>query len=144
MARAPQPFSRILAADATLAAWETRRHREAAIAGILRQHLPRALADRIRVADAGTGDLDLVADAGAIAAMLRQRAPDLLARLQHEGFEFTGIRVRVQVRVAPARLEKRPPNQIDKDSIRPLAALTRNLPEGPLKAALSRLIRRAG
>jgi len=144
MPRAPQPLTRILASDATLAAWEARRRREAAIAGVLRQSLPRALADRIRVADAGSGELELAADAGAIAAVLRQRAPDLLAKLQREGWQFTGIRVRVQVRVAPPTPEKAQANQLDRGSLRPLAALARELPEGPLKAALARFVRRAG
>ena len=144
MPRAPQPLTRILASDATLAAWEARRRREAAIAGVLRQSLPRALADRIRVADAGSGELELAADAGAIAAVLRQRAPDLLAKLQREGWQFTGIRVRVQVRTAPAAPEKAQPNQLDRGSLRPLATLARELPEGPLKAALARFVRRAG
>jgi hypothetical protein len=144
MPRAPQPLTRILAADATLAAWEARRRREATIAGVLRQQLPRALADRIRVADAGSGELELAADAGAIAAMLRQRAPDLLAKLQREGMQFTAIRVRVQVRVGPPPSVKSPTNQPDRTSLRPLAALARELPEGPLKAALARFVRRAG
>jgi hypothetical protein len=144
MARAPQPLTRILASDATLAAWDARRRRETAIAGQLRQLLPRALADRIRVADTGSGDLELAADAGAIAAMLRQRAPDLLAKLRREGWQFTAIRVRVQVRTMPAPPEKAHFNQLDRNSLRPLATLAKELPEGPLKAALARFVRRAG
>jgi hypothetical protein len=144
MARAPQPLTRILASDATLAAWDARRRRETAIAGQLRQLLPRALADRIRVADAGGGDLELAADAGAIAAMLRQRAPDLLVKLQREGWQFTAIRVRVQVRTTPAPAEKELHNQLDRNSLRPLAVLAKELPEGPLKTALARFVRRAG
>jgi hypothetical protein len=144
MARAPQPLTRILASDATLAAWDARRRRETAIAGQLRQLLPRALADRIRVADAGSGDLELAADAGAIAAMLRQRAPDLLVKLQREGWQFTAIRVRVQVRATPVTPEKAQSNQLDRNSLRPLAVLAKELPEGPLKTALARLVRRAG
>jgi hypothetical protein len=144
MPRAPQPLTRILAADATLAAWEARRRREAAIAGVLRQQLPRALADRIRVADAGSGELELAADAGAIAAMLRQRAPDLLAKLQLEGWQFSAIRVRVQVRAGSPPIVKTEHNQLDRASLRPLAGLARELPEGPLKVALARFVRRAG
>jgi hypothetical protein len=144
MPRTPQPLTRILAADATVATWEARRHREATIAGVLRQQLPRALADRIHVADAGTGELELAADAGAIAAILRQRAPDLLARLRLEGWQFSAIRVRVQVRVAAPPSVKSPTNHADRASLRPLAELARELPQGPLKTALARFVRRAG
>ena len=75
MARSPQPLQRILAADPTLAGWDARRRREVALTGIVRRHLPRPLAERIRVADERGPELDLVADAGAIAAVARQRAP---------------------------------------------------------------------
>jgi hypothetical protein len=143
MARSPQPLQRILAADPALAAWDARRRREAALTAIVRRHLPRPLAERIRVADEKGLELNLIADAGAIAAVARQRAPDLLAELQREGCEFTSIRVRVQVAAAPARSEKILAKQIDRNAMRPLATLARDLPPGPLKTALARFLRRA-
>ena len=57
---------------------------------------------RIHVADARGGELELAADAGAVAGILRQRSGDLLRALRAKGWEFTGIRVRVHVRTAPA------------------------------------------
>jgi glucan biosynthesis protein len=144
MARAPQPLSRILAADPTVAGWQARRRREEALAGIVRRHLPRPLADRVRVVDAEGGELELAVDAGAIAAVVRQRTPDLLAALLREHWQFTGIRVRVQVRVDPVPRQKIDVNQPDRDSLRPLADLARRLPPGPLKASLARLLRRLG
>jgi hypothetical protein len=144
MARVPQPLSRILAADPTVAGWQARRRREEALAGIVRRHLPRPLADRVRVVDAEGGELLLAVDAGAIGAMVRQRTPDLLAALLREHWQFTGIRVRVQVRVDPAAPKKIPMNQPDRDTLRPMADLARRLPPGPLKASLARLLRRLG
>lgn len=144
MAPFARPIKQILADDATLARWEERRRRLDALTGIVRRRLPRPLAERIRVADAEGRELTLVSDAGATAAIVRQRGPDLLAALQREGWEFTGIRVRVQVRVEPARLNKRAHNQIDRTALRPLAGLARDLPPGPLKAALARFLRRSG
>jgi len=144
MARSPQPLQHILAADATVAAWDTRRRRENALTAIVRRHLPRTLAERIRVADAQGRELMLAAEAGAIAAVARQRAPDLLTALQREGWEFTGIRVRVQVRNETRRDRKPLAIHVDRSALQPLAAFARDLPSGPLKAALARFLRRAG
>jgi len=144
MARSPQPLQRIFAADATLAAWDARRRHEEAVAEMVRRHLPRALASRLRVADARGAQLELAADAGAIAAVVRQRSPALLADLRREGLEFTGIRVRVQVRNEPPPAMKALSNPIDRAALRPLAGLARDLPPGPLKVALTRFLRRAG
>lgn len=144
MARSPQPLSRILAADPTIAGWEARRCREAALAGIVRRHLPRPLADRVRVTRADGDELELAVDAGAIAAVVRQRTPDLLVALVRENWQFTGIRVRVQVRIDPRARQKSIVNQPDRESLRPLAELARRLPPGALKASLARLLRRVG
>ena len=144
MVRSPQPFKRILRTDATLAEWAARRDREEVLAGIVRRHLPRPLALRIRIAEERNGQLELAADAGAIAAIVRQRSAELLTALKREGWEFTGIRVRVQVRAEPAPMRKPLANPVDRSSLQPLSALARGLPEGPLKTALHRFLRRAG
>jgi hypothetical protein len=127
-----------------LAAWASRRDREEALAQVIRRHLPRPLALRIRVADERNGQLDLAADAGAVAAVVRQRSTELLTALNREGWEFTGIRVRVQVRADPVPARKPLANPVDRSSFRPLAALARTLAPGPLKTALDRFLRRAG
>jgi len=144
MARSPQSLQRILAADPVLAAWEARRRREALLTAIIRRHLPRPLAERIRVAEERGPELNLIADAGAIAAVARQRAPDLLAELQREGCEFTSIRVRVQVAGAGPRIQKPALKQIDRSALRTLVTLAQELPAGPLKVALARFLRRVG
>ncbi len=144
MVRHLQPLQRVLRSDATLAAWTSRYDREQALAAIVRRHLPRPLALRIRVAEGQDGQLELAADAGAVAAIVRQRTAELLAAVKREGWEFTGIRVRVQVRSDPVPVRKPLANPLDRSSLRPLSALARTLPAGPLKTALDRFLRRAG
>ena len=144
MVRSPQPFKRILNADPTLGTWAARRDREEALTAEVRRHLPRPLAPCIRVADALDGQLELSVDAGAVAAIVRQRNVELLAALKHAGWEFSAIRVRVQVR-ADAEPKKKPlANPIDRVSLQPLSRLTRDLAPGPLRAALERFLRRVG
>ena len=94
---APRPLARILAADARIASWHGRMLREAALTAATRRLLPRALADRVRVVEAEAAVVELVAAAGAIAAVVRQRSPDILAGLRREGWNFTELRVRAQV-----------------------------------------------
>ena len=144
MMRSPQLFKRILGSDATLAAWAARRSSEEALTGIVRRLLPRPLATRIRVADARNGQLELAADAGAVVAIVRQRSAELLAALKREGWEFTAIRVRVQVRTDWAPEKKPLANPLDRSSLQPLSTLARNLPAGPLKVALEHFLRRVG
>ena len=137
-----KPLSRILAGDTQIAAWRARAEREARVTTAVRRLLPRALADRVRVAEAVPGALTLAAAAGAVAAVVRQRSPDLLAGLRREGFDFTELRVRVQVRADPAPADKSHVNQSSKVVSTPLRQLARDLPDGPLKAAVERLARR--
>src|SRR5262249_41762289 len=97
MTRSPQMLERILATDPLTAAWMARQRRQAALPLHIRRHLPRALAGRVRVADGEGPELMLTANVGAIAGIARQRAPELLSALRREGYEFTSIRIRVQV-----------------------------------------------
>ena len=101
------------------------------------------IAERVRVTDTRGGVLELAATAGAIAATLRQRAPDLRAALARDGWDFTEIRVRVQVAGGPRLEEKHLMRQWDSSSAAPIFELAGQLPEGPLKAALTRWSRRA-
>lgn len=144
MTRSPQTLERILATDPATAAWIARQRRQAALTLHVRRHLPRALAGRIHVTDAEGPELSLVANVGAIAGITRQRAPDLLATLRREGYEFTSIRVRVQVDNGISEASKAFKKQLNRDCLRPLADLARDLPGGPLKASLARFLRRVG
>jgi hypothetical protein len=144
MVFSPRPLKQVLADDATLRRWEERRRHLDALTRIVRGLHPRPLAERIHVADADGPELTLACDAGATAAIVRQRGPDMLAALRREGWEFSAIRVRVQVRADPAPSPKATPNQLDRSAFRHLAALARGLSPGPLKAALERFLRRSG
>jgi len=111
--------------------------------GLLSRHLPRPLAERVRVTDCREGVLELAANAGAIAATLRQRAPELRAALARDGIDFTEIRVRVQVAAAAGARERRELHHWDSRHATPLFDLADRLRDGPLKTALTRWSRRA-
>ncbi len=97
----------------------------------------------MRVTEARGGVLEIAAGAGAIAATLRQRAPDLRAALARDGWDFTEIRIRVQVAGLAVTTGKPQPRQWDSRDAAPLFELADRLPDGPLKAALTRWSRRA-
>jgi hypothetical protein len=137
-------LARILAGDAQIAQWHERMQREAQLTTAVRRMLPRALADRVRVALAAPTTLRLVVPAGAIAAVIRQRSPDLLANLRREGVHFTEIEVRVQVGANPGPPRKTSYNQVNRLNPAPLKAVASTLPAGPLKEAILRLARRGG
>ena len=137
-------LARVLETDAQFADWTARHRREAALTRSLRTHLPRPIAERVRVTDTRDGILEIAAGAGAIAATLRQRAPELRAALARDGFDFAEVRVRVQV----AGMTAAPPRKSfarrwDSSSAAPLFKLADNLAEGPLKTALMQWSRRA-
>ena len=138
-----RPLSRILAVDAQIGAWHERMQRESRMTAAVRLLLPRALADRVRVAEAATDRLILAVPAGAIAAVIRQRLPDLLAGLRREGLNFTQIEVRVQVKTYPGPEPKKATNQAPRPNAAPLRALVDDLPAGPLRDAVARLVRRS-
>ena len=145
MARSPQPLGRILDSDTAVAGWNARRRQDEKLGAVLRKQLPRQLASRVRIADATGAELVLFADVGAVAAMLRQRAPDLVGALRAAGWAFDSIRVRVRVRAAAKVARGRSAVQPDRTDLGPLAELARALPAGsPLKAALTRFVRTVG
>ena len=137
-----QPLAHVLATDATLAAWHARALAEAQLTSAVRRHLPRALADHVHVAEAALAMLTLATSTGAVAAVVRQRLPDILEGLKREGCNFTEIRVRVQVRVDAPPPEKSLKIQRNNTDPAPLRRLAESLPDGPLKAAVERLARR--
>jgi hypothetical protein len=133
----------ILETDAHFAEWTARHRQENALTLLLRKHLPRPIAERVRVTDARDRVLEISASAGAIAAALRQRAPDLRLALARDGWDFTDVRVRVQVAGITVREKKPAIRQWDSKSASPVFELADQLRDGPLKAALTRWSRRA-
>ena len=84
----------------------------------------------------------LATSTGTVAAVVRQRLPDILGELSREGCNFTEIRVRVQVKVDAPPASKPLKNQRQRVDAAPLQRLADMLPDGPLKAAVQRLARR--
>jgi hypothetical protein len=136
-----KPLRRVLEADPQFRAWNERRVRDEALLRAVRRLLPRPVAERILVHDAGSSTLQLVTSAGAIASVVRQRGPELCAALARDGWQFSRIVVRVQPPFMPLSLAENVPRQWDSTSRRPVAKLAAELPPGPLKAALARFLR---
>jgi len=136
------PLARVFDADPRIAAWTARRGEEAALTALVRRQLPRPLAERVHVAGARDRVLELAAAGGAVAAAVRQRTPDLVETLRREGWDFTEIRIRVQVSGDPVSPQKPVSRQIDGHASA-LFDLAGRLSDGPLKQALDRWSRRA-
>jgi hypothetical protein len=139
----PLPLSKVLAADRTLSEWSERARLEAQLTAAVRAHLPRPVGAQVRVVAADAQSLTLATGAGAIAASVRQRIPDLVAALRREGLDFTEIRVRVQVRPPAAPPVNNAENQRDARSAGPVFDLAERLSDGPLRRSLARWSRRA-
>lgn len=136
-------LARVLEAESLFADWTARHRQEVALTRLVRKHLPRPIAERVHVSDSRGGVLELAATAGAIAATLRQRAPNLRASLGRDGFDFAEVRVRVQVATRPKTEQKNIVRQWDSANATPLFDLVDRLSDSPLKAALARWSRRA-
>jgi hypothetical protein len=116
------------------------RHRhEGALQDRIHRALPPALARHVGVVDARSAELQLGAASGAAASLLRQHAPNLQAALAREGFEFTGIRVHVQARLAREAARIPVKKQMDSASVATIISLAADLGDSPLAAALRRL-----
>jgi hypothetical protein len=111
-----------------------------ALQRIYEKHAPPSLLKSSRVAQLETGTLTLIADNGAVAAKLRQLAPELVRQFQASPFGVDEVRVRVQVVVSPL---------IRRSGVKPISAAGRarilegveELRDSPLKEALLRLAR---
>jgi hypothetical protein len=113
----------------------------AALQCALAEMLPADLASSANVALLKAGELILAADNGAVAAKLKLMAPRLLTTLRQRGYDITGIRLQVQVRIRDNPL---PRKQI---SLSPAArdaidTLSEQISPSPLQDALKRMGRR--
>ena len=133
----------VLASDGQFAEWTARQRREAELTLHVRRHLPRTIAERVRVTDWRDVVLEIAATAGAIAATLRHRAADLRSALARDGIDCHEIRVRVQVVGVGGVRDKGAARRWDSRNATPLFELGERLADGPLKAALARWSRRA-
>ncbi|MBI1175610.1 MAG: DUF721 domain-containing protein [Sideroxydans sp.] len=103
-----------------------------------RRLAPPSLARASRVHWFEQQTLVLAADNAAIAAKLRQLAPQLVLQLRQGGVEVTGIQVKVQVGQSP---DNRPAGgrKLSPAGRQQMAELAASLPDSPLKNALQRL-----
>ncbi|HEX8741155.1 MAG TPA: DciA family protein [Casimicrobiaceae bacterium] len=139
-----RPLGEVVGADAALGQWARRQRQEAELTRLVRRHLPRAIGERLAVAGIEDGTLVIVVAAGAIAAALRARGPDLVAALKRAGCGVTSLRVRIRIDAAPATEPALPtPRTLDAGAAAPLFDLAARLPDGPLKNSLARWSRRA-
>lgn len=101
------------------------------------QVTPPHFAQATQVLGLRQGTLSIAAANGALAAKLRQLAPDLVIQLQNRGCEVSGIRVKVQVNYAPL-VTKPAPRLLSKTAQRQLHELSLSLNDSPLKQALEK------
>ena len=104
------------------------------------QVAPPSLARASHVVHLEQNLLLLAADNGAVAAKLRQLAPELARLFKDKGHEVTVIQVRVQVTVPPTKRSATPAllSATGRQTLDDLAGI---LPDSPLKSALQRLAR---
>jgi len=93
---------------------------------------------QVQVLGLHLGTLSIAAANAAIAAKLRQLAPEMVAKLQHRGCEVSGIRVKVQVSFD--RVQRNPaPRKLSKSARNALNDFSLTLDSSPLKSALERM-----
>ncbi len=101
---------------------------------------PPALAKHSQVLWMERGILTLSANNGAIAAKLRQLAPDLAMQLRDKGCEVTSIHIKVQVS-PKAEVHQPKAAKLSATDRQHFAELAAHLPDSPLKQALQRIAR---
>jgi hypothetical protein len=97
-----------------------------------------AQASQAQVLGLQLGTLSIAVANAAVAAKLRQLAPQLVAALQSRGCEVSGIRFKVQV--SYDRLRPRPaPHKLSDSAQKALLELSHSLDDSPLKLALEKI-----
>lgn len=113
-----------------------------ALQQLYEQIVPASLRHSSHVQQLEQHTLVLAADNGAVAAKLRQLAPELARQFHLKLPEVTGIQVRVQVAI-PAAKPSRPHATLSSEGRQRLSELSDSLPDSPLKSALRHLLRKS-
>lgn len=109
---------------------------------ILLEALPHYLADHARVSSLEAGTLTVVAASGATAAKVRQLAQRLKEQFILKNLKVNEIRVVVQVDGFAAPNTSAQPKSLPEGAVHQLHKLAGDLPAGPLKSAVDRLLAR--
>ena len=104
---------------------------------------PAGLRHSAHVANYKLGTIIIHADNGAVAAKIRQLSQRLSSELSKGGAECSGIEVKVQPRQIPSQSTSSTQKPLSDKAIGILRSTTENLPKGPLREALDRLLERA-
>jgi len=97
-----------------------------------------AQSSQVQVLGLRLGTLSIAVANAAVAAKLRQLAPELAVLMQGRGCEVSGIRVKVQVSFD--RLQPKPaPHRLSKTAQQALNDFSQSLNESPLKLALEKM-----
>ena len=103
--------------------------------------LPAALAGHVRVMQLENGVLSLACASGAIASRLRHQTDALLDKLGKNGIAATSLRVSVNPELLPRYVHPVEKTGLPTAALDGLAHLNTDIEEGPLKDALTRLLR---
>ena len=135
----PRKLQRVVTEDPVLSALWDRTLRLRELQKLYIPCVPTYLRNVSRVGAVTGDELRLFADSGAAATRLRQLAPGLLAEFRSKGWQFTSIRVAVQVKsyTQPAPLTA--PKRLDTRGRQALDDLAEKLPASPLQDAVRRL-----
>jgi len=106
------------------------------------KQLPAAMRRGFAVAQVKGSELTIIADHAALATKLRQLQPTLLRHVQLAGWNTDSLKIKVANRpnaptVTPMRKEARP---LDESDLKHFETLSLTLDEGPLAAAVGRLL----
>ena len=107
----------------------------------LERALPAAIAGHVRVMQLENGVLSLACDSGAIASRLRHQTDALLAKLGKHGIAATSLKVSVNPELLPRYVHPVEKTGLPPTALDELAHLNTDIEEGPLKDALTRLLR---
>jgi len=101
--------------------------------------VPPYLRSASRVGTVAREELKLFADSGAVATRLRLLAPDLLLEFRAKGWQFSAIRVGVQVNIRSETAPGKPRAPLDDKAKSALQRVADELDDSPLKQAMQRL-----
>lgn len=105
--------------------------------------LPPGLGSAARIANFKSGKVVIHADNGAVAARIRQMSQRICDELSKGSVECNGIEVKVQPRQIPSQSRISTLKPLTGQACGALRSAAGKMPEGPLRAALEELLKRA-